>query len=62
MGNRKSVRGARFPARRRQEPQDPLEFVFEGDDDQPSSKYVAIGLECAMPALQEHLRDIVDLG
>ncbi len=61
MGTRNNPRRVRFPSRLQNDPaEEPIEFVLDDDPDQPGSE-IAIGVECAMPALQEYLRDIAEL-
>ncbi len=62
MSSRNDPRRVRFPSRPQNDPaEEPVDFVFDEDADQPGSEDVAIGLECAMPALQAYLRDIAEL-
>ncbi|MDH3288909.1 MAG: hypothetical protein OEP48_14470 [Betaproteobacteria bacterium] len=57
MKTRTSERRIRFPGPCADEGEEPIEFVFEEEDEAPCSEYIVISQERELPALQEYLRE-----
>ncbi len=62
MKTKTETRRIRFPAPRGDEPVERLEFVLDEEEEAPCSEYVVMSQERELPALQEHLHDLHELG
>jgi hypothetical protein len=57
MKNRTDPRQVRFPEPQCNDAIEPIELVFEEEDETPCSEYVVMSQESEMPALEEYLRE-----
>lgn len=62
MKTKVETRRIRFLAPRGDEPVERLEFVLDEEEEAPCSEYIVMTQERELPALQEHLRNLHELG
>lgn len=62
MRTRTNAHRVRFPAPRGDEPVERLEFVLDEEEEAPCNEYIVMSQERELPALQEYLHDLLELG
>lgn len=62
MKTKAETRRMRFPAPHGEELAERLEFALDEEDEAPCNEYIVMSQERELPALQEHLHDLHELG
>jgi hypothetical protein len=57
MSTKTHQRQVRFPDPQCDDANEPIELVFEEDDEAPCSEYIVMSQESEIPALEEYLRE-----
>ena len=56
------TRRIQFPAPRDDEPTERLEYVLDEEEEAPCTEYIVMSQERDLPALQEYLHELGELG